>query len=60
MSYAIHTLGLLDLTKAGVISGVDGQLFWSIIDSTYIDDVSMSRIPYSSSKLTHRLRSLCP
>lgn len=52
MGYAIHTLGLLDLTKGGVISGVDEELFWSIIDNTYVDDVSMIHTTTLGSKLT--------
>jgi hypothetical protein len=40
MHYAIHALGLLDLLKSGIITGVDEEHFWNVIDSTYIDDVS--------------------
>ena len=39
MHYAIHALGLLDLLKSGIITGVDEEHFWNVIDSTYIDDV---------------------
>ena len=39
MHYAIHALGLLDLLKSGIITGVDEENFWNVIDSTYIDDV---------------------
>ncbi|XPS69766.1 hypothetical protein M3J07_002014 [Ascochyta lentis] len=42
MHYAVHTLGLMDLLKSGVFSGADEEQLWSIIDNTYIDDVTMA------------------
>lgn len=44
MHYAIHTLGLMDLLKQGKFSDADEEHFWSVIDSTYIDDVSVNPI----------------
>lgn len=44
MHYAIHSMGLLDLLKSGVILGVDEENFWNIIDNTYIDDVSRKAV----------------
>ena len=41
MHYAIHTLGLMNLLKSVVVSGTDEDHIWSIIDNTYIDDVSI-------------------
>lgn len=41
MHYAIHTLGLMNLLKSVVVSGADEDHIWSIIDNTYIDDVSI-------------------
>jgi hypothetical protein len=40
MHYAIHALGLLALLESGIITGVDEEHFWNVIDSTYIDDAS--------------------
>ena len=40
MYHAIHAYGLAELLKAGVVSDVDDEHFWNLIDNTYIDDVS--------------------
>ncbi|KAF2626070.1 hypothetical protein BU25DRAFT_411903 [Macroventuria anomochaeta] len=42
MHYAIHTLGLTDLLKSGLVSGADEGNFWNIIDNTYIDDITIA------------------
>jgi hypothetical protein len=41
MHYAIHTLGLMELLKFGMVKGADKEYLWSIVDNTYIDDVSI-------------------
>jgi hypothetical protein len=43
MYHAIHAYGLAELLKAGVVSDVDDEHFWNLIDNTYIDDVSRGR-----------------
>ncbi|KAF1353075.1 hypothetical protein EJ07DRAFT_135018 [Lizonia empirigonia] len=40
--YAIHTLGLMDLLKQGKFSNADKEHFWSVINSTYIDDITVA------------------
>jgi hypothetical protein len=40
LHYAIHTLGLMDLLRSGVVPGADEENFWNILDNTYVDDVS--------------------
>ncbi|KZM28797.1 sequence-specific DNA binding RNA polymerase II transcription factor [Ascochyta rabiei] len=42
MHYAVHTLGLIDLLKSGMSSGADEEHLWSIIDNTYIDDITIA------------------
>jgi hypothetical protein len=50
MHYAIHTLGLTDLLKSVVVAGADEELIWSIVDNTYVDDVSLrSNFPFDTS-----------
>lgn len=44
MHHAIHTLGLTDLLRSGVMSGADEEYVWNIIDNTYIDDVSAQNL----------------
>lgn len=39
--YAIHVLGLMDLLKLGAFSDGDEEHLWSIIDNSYIDEVSI-------------------
>ncbi|KAH7406533.1 hypothetical protein DE146DRAFT_396212 [Phaeosphaeria sp. MPI-PUGE-AT-0046c] len=40
MYHAIHAYGLAELLKSGVVSDVDDEHFWNLIDNTYIDDVN--------------------
>ncbi|KAH7377403.1 hypothetical protein BKA66DRAFT_422314 [Pyrenochaeta sp. MPI-SDFR-AT-0127] len=40
MYHAIHAFGLAELLKSGVVSNVDDEHFWNLIDNTYIDDVN--------------------
>ncbi|KAJ4381462.1 hypothetical protein N0V86_002821 [Didymella sp. IMI 355093] len=42
LHYAIHTLGLMDLLRSGVVPGADEENFWNILDNTYVDDVTMA------------------
>lgn len=42
MYHAIHAFGLAELLKSGVITNVDDEHYWNLIDNTYIDDVSRS------------------
>ena len=41
MYHAIHAFGLAELLRSGLVSDVDEDHFWDLIDNTYIDDVSM-------------------
>ncbi|KAF3006888.1 hypothetical protein E8E13_011069 [Curvularia kusanoi] len=42
MGYAVHALGLLNLLKSGIVSGVDQEHFWNVVESTYVDDITMA------------------
>lgn len=53
MYHAIHAFGLAELLKNGVVSNVDDEHYWNLIDNTYIDDVRMP--PYV---LSHMLINL--
>lgn len=43
MYHAIHAFGLTELLKSGIVTDVDDEHFWNLIDNTYIDDVSLAR-----------------
>jgi hypothetical protein len=54
MGYAVHALGLLNLLKSGIVSGVDQEHFWNVVESTYVDDVSTANRAAIARLTTHR------